>query len=247
MQPHIITVMSVRSPTIPIAPPRAAISGSRRLRQPGPRGDGPLHARLQRRPHRRDSIRPCPVSPRLWCSPSLHLPQRRSRSSSRRQKVRRRSHSADPSRQPARRDLVVTRRGAKIPERGGVSQQLGDDLAQRARHRQVPGRSVSDATVGSLGSRWVGRRAGSVPKVRTKPRSGGSQNNDGTPRDDVSRGSEGWTGWDLNPRPPPCHGGALPGCATGPSHTAEGVRRRSVATPGIRREPRHPAAQAPRE
>jgi len=25
------------------------------------------------------------------------------------------------------------------------------------------------------------------------------------------------------------------------------VRRRSVATPGIRREPRHPAAQAPRE
>ena len=26
----------------------------------------------------------------------------------------------------------------------------------------------------------------------------------------------GWTGWDLNPRPPPCHGGALPDCATGP-------------------------------
>ena len=44
-----------------------------------------------------------------------------------------------------------------------------------------------------------------------------SQHNEKPPaRRRLAGGFCGWTGWDLNPRPPPCHGGALPDCATGP-------------------------------
>lgn len=52
------------------------------------------------------------------------------------------------------------------------------------------------------------------------------------PPDGVWRGLRGWTGWDCNPRPPPCHAGALPNCATAPCRSGT-VPTRFTTRPNV--------------